>query len=61
MKKEILSNEFCPENWDDMAKVKNGRFCSKCKINLTDLGSPLNRRESSMAKTYFDEIWSELQ
>ena len=37
MKKEILSNEFCPENWDDMAKVKNGRFCSKCKINLTDL------------------------
>jgi len=31
------------------------------KINLTDLGSPLNRRESSMAKTYFDEIWSELQ
>lgn len=31
------------------------------QINLAHLGSPLNRRESSMAKTYFDEIWSELQ
>lgn len=37
MKKEILNNEFCPENWNEMTKVKNGRFCSKCEINLTDL------------------------
>jgi len=39
MKKEILNNEFCPEKWNEMAKVKNGRFCSKCEINLTDLSN----------------------
>jgi len=37
MKKEILNNKFCPENWNEMSKVKNGKFCSKCEINLTDL------------------------
>lgn len=30
-------------------------------LNLSHLGSPLNRRESKEAKIYFDEIWKELQ
>lgn len=30
-------------------------------LNLKSLGTPLKRRESSIAKTYFEEIWKELQ
>lgn len=30
-------------------------------LDLTHLGSPFERRESSEAKGYFEEIWSELQ
>lgn len=38
------------------AKVKK-----ELKINLTSLGSPFNRRESSESKEYFEEIWRELK
>ena len=31
------------------------------KLNLTKLGTPLQRRESSEAKQHFEEIWKELQ
>ena len=31
------------------------------KLNLSNLGLPLKRRESKEAKIYFDEIWKELQ
>lgn len=37
MNKEILNNESCTESWNEMTKVKNGRFCSNCKIELSDL------------------------
>uniref|UniRef100_UPI00404B359C hypothetical protein n=1 Tax=Flavobacterium sp. TaxID=239 RepID=UPI00404B359C len=37
MNKNLLNNESCPEKWEEMTKIKQERFCSKCKIGLTDL------------------------
>ncbi len=37
MKKELLSNNPCPENWNAMLIANNGRVCDKCNTFLADL------------------------
>lgn len=37
MKKRLLENESCGENWNDMDPTCSGRFCATCQTNLEDL------------------------
>jgi hypothetical protein len=34
---ELLKNEFCKEDWDNMKPTCNGKFCEVCSANLLDL------------------------
>ena len=34
---ELLKNEFCKEEWDNMNPTCNGKFCEVCSANLLDL------------------------
>ena len=37
MNKEILNNNSCNQDWEEMRISKKGRFCLECNKNLSDL------------------------
>ena len=37
MTKELLKNDYCLEDWNNLEPSCTGKFCSVCKTNLLDL------------------------